>query len=74
MQNIRLTPEAAYALHEALRDALDVFEFKDIRDVQIRAGDDIKEPLDQVEVHIGVAIVVDETPEPEKSPRKSPRS
>lgn len=61
MQNIRLSPEAAYALHEKLQELLDAIEYSDIKDVQIRAGDDIKEPLDEVEVHLTMCSVIDES-------------
>lgn len=57
MQNIRLNAKAAYELMERLRDVLDNNEDETIREVQIRAGDDIKTPLNEVEVHVSLVAV-----------------
>lgn len=57
MQNIRLNFKAAYELMEKLRDVLDNNEEDTIRDVQIRAGDDIHKPLNEVEVHVSLVAV-----------------
>ncbi len=64
MQNIRLTPKAAYALMEELREVLDSLADDDIKDVCIRAGDDIGEPLSEVEVHLSWCHVIESSKEP----------
>lgn len=54
MQNIRLSFKAAYALHEKIHELLEALDEGDVKDVCIRAGDDIHKPLDEVEVHVSV--------------------
>jgi len=53
MQNIRLTPRAAYQLQEKLRELLDALNDDDIRSVEIRADD-----LSEVEVHVEIRSVI----------------